>query len=486
MMLRARRRAIATAWMAIAMAASSRANAQTVTVPWRDALRGWCGRSPTTECARIAGLDPDSDDARRQDEVFLAADRGAREISALALMSASQPLLSQRVRNAAPVTDAASASRYLDELVAVYVALLPPGARSIARSWRGASFVSDVEAAQLTHAWQTRVHDANTPAAAMREQIVRAAMLVARAVGGSNITIDAALDDMAALGTSAIANGAAGEDVIRALVMTVETMPQRPPPPDPWNDGPPDHPSRRMVLIAMEAVRAQIARCVGVQDATLLVRVTFQGSDGHAAQANVVGPFEGTMVGACARTVALNAHVPPFARDEISVNYPFSVFGAHPDRQPPPPAVPPGPGQTRREPVRAVAVAPVPPPASTPAPPAPVVVREPTPPPVATPTPTPAVDAGAMNIVAGDIGLRAVFEVLEPALMACAPGARGQVTVEATINAEGLADHVSAQGPRLAVEARDCIEQAVMGATFPGAPGEPTRTVRHVLRFRRR
>jgi hypothetical protein len=433
--------------------------------PWRDVLRAWCAEGATPECARVPSLDPDPDPAHRAELAITAADRAAREISALALAAGNQPVWAQTLRETPSMHDASGATALLTQLLNAYVALLPAGARSLARGWSPDTFWHDAEGAQSTTTWRRRVRDAGSPAAALRDQIARAAMLVEQATT-QDLAGDGALDAAAELGAMAISRGALRDEVIRVMVAAVEAMPTRPPPPDPDNDGPPEHPSRRQVLIAMESARAPVARCVGPQDATVLVRVSFNGSDGHVADATVTGGFAGTMLAACTRSSVMNVTVPPFDRASVTVNYPYVIFGGHPERQPPPPAIPPAPAVTA---VRAPPRPPdAPPPDTHPANDEPRRPRAPVNLPAAPPPDE----------------IERVFTALEGPVRACAPTARHVINIEVTISGGGLADHVAASGRGLPAEARDCIEQAVMNAQFPRFDGAQA-TVSHRVEFGR-
>ncbi len=433
--------------------------------PWRDVLRGWCTQSTVTECTRVAGLDPDPDPERRSEEALVAADRAVREITPIALVAAGETTWAQTLRGAPAMRDAPGVNAMLGQLLSAYVALLPARARPLARGWLPGSFWQDAQAAMPTPAWRRRVRDANRPAAAQRDLIARAATLAQRA--SQDLAVDASMDAAVEIGALAIARGASRDDVIRALVGAVEAMPRRPPPPDPMNDGPPEHPSRRQVMVALESVRPQVVRCVGTQDGTVMARVTFHGSDGRATDVSVSGVFANTMVGSCTRTAVMSASVPAFEQDSVSVNYPFVVFGAHPNQQPPLPVIPP-----ERQPDAPRA-------------------QDPAPVAMATATANQPVTTGDTR-VAGELpaqpaadDVERVFTTLEAQVRACAPTQRGPITLTVTVAASGLPDSVAAEARSLASSARDCIEAAVMNAQFPRFSGAAV-TVHHRVEFSRR
>jgi len=408
-------------------------------LPWRTAVDGLCHTHPIAECQALADLEPAFED----DGAARAAVGAAVFVTAAALELAGLPSEALAIRAVPGSTAPEAMAAVQDRLMAAFVTLLPPGARRATRSWSSVTWWVQFEQDSARPVWRRRVHDEGSPPASQRELLVIAARFLQR-VTGRQVVGEAALDEATDFGTQAIAHGAPGGPILHGLLALVANLPQQPTPVAPVDQGPPERPSRRQVVTALESARASVTRCVGPFDGTVNVRITF-GPDGQPTDATITGGFANSAVGSCARAAVMDVHVPAFESEAQTVTYPYVVYGAHPDRTPPvpvlPPAIPPRPHHVI--PVQAIL---------------PVTHDER---PVASPADS----------------LEGALAALDVTVRACVPGRRGTVTLTVTVAGTGEADHVTAAG-RFADTERECMEAAVMNAHFPQFSGPARRIER--------
>lgn len=91
--------------------------------------------------------------------------------------------------------------------------------------------------------------------------------------------------------------------------------------------GPPAQPGKRLsrdqVKSGMEAVAAEVNRCGGGDEGTLVLEVII-GADGAVDSATAVGRYEGTEIGKCAAR-AVRAAAFPGSSEALTVKYPFKL-----------------------------------------------------------------------------------------------------------------------------------------------------------------
>ena len=88
----------------------------------------------------------------------------------------------------------------------------------------------------------------------------------------------------------------------------------------------PERPGRDQVKSAMGLVAARVKACAKGDSGRLLVRIKVLGSTGRITAAAVIDDkFKGTSVASCAARAVRQAKFPRFAKDQISIKYPFDL-----------------------------------------------------------------------------------------------------------------------------------------------------------------
>lgn len=84
-------------------------------------------------------------------------------------------------------------------------------------------------------------------------------------------------------------------------------------------------PTRREVSLAMRALEDEVAMCGGESGAMVTTRVTFTGSSGRVAHAEVVDASVAPAVRSCIARAVRAAELPEFAQSTFTVAYPFRL-----------------------------------------------------------------------------------------------------------------------------------------------------------------
>ena len=88
----------------------------------------------------------------------------------------------------------------------------------------------------------------------------------------------------------------------------------------------PERPGRDQVKSAMGLVAARVRACAKGSSGRLLVRIKVLGSTGRISDAAVIDDkFKGTPVASCAARAIRQAKFPRFAKEQISIKYPFDL-----------------------------------------------------------------------------------------------------------------------------------------------------------------
>jgi len=88
----------------------------------------------------------------------------------------------------------------------------------------------------------------------------------------------------------------------------------------------PDKPTRQQVRQVMERLASHVKRCGGEAYSRLTVQVEVAGETGRVTKARTIdGDYRGTAVGSCAARAVRAAKFPRFAREQLSIKYPFDL-----------------------------------------------------------------------------------------------------------------------------------------------------------------